>query len=1291
MNHLRPNRERKWLVLKSSLLLKLLFSLLFFFLIGGHWSQSAYAADMTSPLAATSDQKVITNTVTVGSTTTDPNSLNNTANQSTTVVSQADLVLSKSDGVGSMIPGTTVTYTIIVTNAGPSNVSNAQVTDNLPAIITSASWSCTSSSGSNCDSSSGTGNINATVDLAPNGTATFVVIAQVSSTATGTLVNTATVTPPPTTTDPNPGNNSQTDTDNLLTGTLTGSVFIDANHDQTQNGSEGLGGVTVIITTSVGTTLSVTTDSNGLFTVTVPIGNTQVDVRDSDLPAGVVQVAGSDPSTVNVPSGGTVQDLNGYEQRGLLYGHIYEDKDGNGVQTAGEPNLSGVSVVITDAFGLTQTVMTDGSGNYTATVATGSASSPYTATVDVVESSLPAGYLQTDGSDPTVVTGLVAGGQRFEENNGYQIRGQVVGVVYMDQDGDGDYTAGVDTPINVTLIITDSNGVGHSVTTVNGAYTLTVPTGNTQVDIVDSSLPNGVVLTGGSSDPTTVVVPGGGTARDDTGYVILSSIGDRVWLDLNGDGVQDSNEPGLEGVVVTLTAASGAPLTVTTGSNGNYTFGNLVPRRYTVTVDSATLPLGVTQTYDRDNTMDNRTSATISSATVITNADFGYRGNASIGDLVWHDLNGDGVKDSNEPGFAGIVITLTFPSGHVITTTTNVSGTYTFAGLIPGTYTVDVDDTTLPAGAVRTSSNDTFSITLSAGTNNTSADFGYQQRGQVYGHLFEDINGNGVQDNGEPNLSGVSVIITNTLGVTQTVTTDSSGNYTATVPMGSTTVDVVDSTLPAGSVQTAGNPVDTITVQPGVTNDAGIDGYQVRGIVDGRVYEDRNNNGVYDPAIDQALANVAVLITDRNGVTSTVQTDSLGYFSKTVPAGTTSVDVNNANIPANLALENGFVDPQTVTVPGAGTASTNFPYVETLKIDLDTNTPTVAAGTQATYTLVVRNPSNQLLTNVALSDTLPAGFTYASSTVDASNASRTATGDPAVGDNTVLWNEWSINPGGIVTITLVVNVASSVDPNTYDTTAYAYSTQSGLVDDVGTTAQDSNTPYGQDPEPDEDVTIITSADLSVAKYDDRDPVAAGTLLTYTIVVSNAGPSDARNVIITDTLPGDVTYVSDDAGCSESAGTVTCNVGTIAVNSSRTITIVVRVSSSVLTASGNAPAMVAAPAVNDAVSSAATLESEGGQASANAGALTAQLDSIATPSISTASATVAAMSKLSQATSSTWMQAVQQIATNQSSSTANLARSWTTATEWLATLANRTLYRNAVPDGIKSGVTGSGLF
>ncbi len=62
--------------------------------------------------------------------------------------------------------------------------------------------------------------------------------------------------------------------------------------------------------------------------------------------------------------------------------------------------------------------------------------------------------------------------------------------------------------------------------------------------------------------------------------------------------------------------------------------------------------------------------------------------------------------------------------------------------------------------------------------------------GTVSGHLYIDTNGNSTQDVGEPDLENVDVIITDTLGITQTVTTDANGDWTATVPPGSTTADV---------------------------------------------------------------------------------------------------------------------------------------------------------------------------------------------------------------------------------------------------------------------------------------------------------------------------------------------------------------------------------------------------------------------------------------------------------------------------------------------------------------------
>ncbi len=89
-------------------------------------------------------------------------------------------------------------------------------------------------------------------------------------------------------------------------------------------------------------------------------------------------------------------------------------------------------------------------------------------------------------------------------------------------------------------------------------------------------------------------------------------------------------------------------------------------------------------------------------------------------------------------------------------------------------------------------------------------------------------------------------------------------------------------------------------------------------------------------------------------------------------------------------------------------------------------------------------------------------------------------------------------------------------------------------------------------------TPLPAADLVVVKYGKPARVAAGEVLTYTIVVTNAGPSAAVGVVITDPLPPGVNFQSATTGCTQAVRIVTCSVGTLPIGATRTFTIVVRV-------------------------------------------------------------------------------------------------------------------------------------
>jgi hypothetical protein len=201
------------------------------------------------------------------------------------------------------------------------------------------------------------------------------------------------------------------------------------------------------------------------------------------------------------------------------------------------------------------------------------------------------------------------------------------------------------------------------------------------------------------------------------GVPCSGAIGDFVWNDLDQNGIQDTGEPGIGGVLLALLNSSGMQIaTATTTSSGYYQFNGLCAGSYTVTVDSATVPLGFVPTISNAGSNPaNDSNGSPAPVTLPTNSssdetiDFGYHTppcSGAIGDFVWNDLNQNGIQDAGEPGIGGVKLTLANSSGmQIATATTTSSGYYQFSGLCAGSYRVTVDSTTLPPGFVPTISN----------------------------------------------------------------------------------------------------------------------------------------------------------------------------------------------------------------------------------------------------------------------------------------------------------------------------------------------------------------------------------------------------------------------------------------------------------------------------------------------------------------------------------------------------------------------------------------------------------
>jgi uncharacterized repeat protein (TIGR01451 family) len=607
--------------------------------------------------------------------------------------------------------------------------------------------------------------------------------------------------------------------------TLAGQVYVDSNNDGVmQAGEHGIAGVVITLsgTTSAGAnvctqraalspalTCTATTAADGSYSfIDLPSGSyTLVESQPSDYsdgkestgtPAGTVNNAafGSTAATntiATIPLGAGISGANyDFGEIGVsLTGRVYLDPQRDGIDSGGtEPGIAGVTVTLMQGATVVATTTTNATGAFSFI---GLSAGSYT----VVETQ-PAGY---GSSTPNSVSVSLTSGATQTVEFGETLS-TIAGHVFVDSNNDGVYQVGeqpipgvtvkLSGPANETAI-TDATGAFKFVDLFAGSYTLTetqpaqYSNGKDSAGTAGGSVGNDVI--------SAIALPGGVDAINYDFGEVGQSISGIVYVDSNLNGKQDSGEPGIPGVTVTLQNPDGTTIsTTTTAADGSYNFPVPGTGDYVVL---ETQPAGYGNAAENGS---NRATVTVGTGQP-PHVNFGER-EGSITGVVYDDANDNNRQDTGEPPIPGVTVTLTGTdlSGHPVSRTavTGRDGVFTFTNVAGGSYTLietqpaqyqDGGDTPGTAGgSALPPPGDTISgISLAAAQDATGYLFGEHGPGaELSGSVWFDTNHNGARDPNEQGLPNWTVQLFLQGVQVASTTTDATGQYKFTdLPPGS--------------------------------------------------------------------------------------------------------------------------------------------------------------------------------------------------------------------------------------------------------------------------------------------------------------------------------------------------------------------------------------------------------------------------------------------------------------------------------------------------------------------------
>ena len=502
------------------------------------------------------------------------------------------------------------------------------------------------------------------------------------------------------------------------------------------------------------------------------------------------------------------------------------------------------------------------------------------------------------------------------------VKHRLSGKVYYDANDSSSYTDGEEgfKDITVELLRPDGSVVATTTTDADGNYSFTrLAAGDYTVKVTKAGAIADLTQTedpDATKDSTsgTVTLNAGNPVQENInfGYVKKHSISGTVYLDQNRDKTKDGGDIAQSGVTVKLVDPSGNVVaTTTTDADGNYSFTGLNDGTYTVQVDK-TGPLASTeQTEDPSGNGDSRSQAITftRSDPDVTNVNFGYAEDYTVSGTVYYDKDRSETLNNSEPGFDGITVKLLGEDGSVVaTTTTQADGTYSFAKLPAGKYTVKVEPSDLLKKLEQTEdpdgTKDNTSGVVQVSHDNPSVknvNFGYATNYTIKGTIYRDADRSETLEDGEKLYQGVTVDLLDASGnVVATTTTDAHGAYAFTnleegtykvrVRKEGPIADLVQTEDPDGTKDNTSGDI-TLELNDPIKENVNF-GYISDNSISGTIYRDDNRSNSHNGGEAGYPAQTVQLLDKDGQVIATTTTDANGNYSfDNLPDGTYSVKV----------------------------------------------------------------------------------------------------------------------------------------------------------------------------------------------------------------------------------------------------------------------------------------------------------------------------------------------------------------------------------------------------------------